>query len=459
MCVIVQKYGGSSLAGIPAIRRCAERAVRAHRAGNQVVVVVSAMGDTTDELTRLARQITGCPHRPTMDLLLAGGEQRSTALMAMAIQSMGVEAVPLVGWDLGIITSDEPGQASIKSVDAAAYRHHLEAGRIVVAAGFQGVTRTGDLTTLGRGGSDITAVAIAAALEVGEPGGGCEIFTDVEGVFTADPGIVPDARLLRRIDARHLLELTSRGAGVVHSRAVSLAMHRQVPLRIASSTCVERTAAGGPLRSEGVGYRRERAGTIVDLPADETLDLERPVVVGCTLMENLARVSMTRTVGQRLEVAAIVDNLRRAGIGIEDLTHQVTAGGVGVSFTLAGVRLEEALASLGAEFGERGMRTARDLALVSGVGSRLQCAGSEYSVRVYKGLEDAGIDVLASRVSDRCIACLVSQSRGREALRLMHDVLGLGKSADVPPGRAPRPQVEFPRHPAAKADQVLAETA
>ena len=199
MAVMVQKYGGSSLADARAIRRCAARAVREHDAGHQVVVVVSAMGTTTDGLLALAGQLTDRPGPRALDLLLATGEQISTSLMVMAVQSLGVDAVGLAAGDIGISTVGRHGEARVRDVDAARIRRHLAARRIVVVAGFQGRNEDGRATTLGRGGSDITAVALAAALDIGAGGGCCEICSDVDGVYTADPRLVPEVRKLDRL--------------------------------------------------------------------------------------------------------------------------------------------------------------------------------------------------------------------------------------------------------------------
>ncbi|UCD75297.1 MAG: aspartate kinase [Phycisphaerales bacterium] len=310
MPIIVQKYGGSSLVNAEAIRRCAARAVSVRRAGHDAVVVVSATGNTTDNLSRLADQVSAIPDTAAMDLLLAAGEQISTALMTMAIQSLGADAVGLAGSELGITTDDRHGEARIVSVDVERYLRHLSEGRIVVAAGFQGMSETGRLTTLGRGGSDITAVALAAALDVVATGGACEIYTDVDGVFTADPRIVPDARRLDRIDARHMLALAAAGAGVLHARAVGLALHRGLPLHIRHS-----------MSGNGAD------GTVVEVPSRD----ERsgpPMIVGCALAE-VGGVTCISAVGSSLQAApqfavTIFEALEGTGIELISATTSDT---------------------------------------------------------------------------------------------------------------------------------------
>ena len=231
LSIVVQKFGVSCVADAEKIRRCAQRAFDARQAVQDVVVVVSAMGKTTDGLIDLAHEISASPPRREMDQLLAAGEQVSIALAAMALQELGHEAVSLTGAQCGLRTDASFTSARIKSIDRRQIERHLEAGKIVVVAGFQGVTGENEITTLGRGGSDTTAVAMAAALGADR----CDIYTDVDGVYTADPKVVPDARRLDSITYDEMLELASLGATVLHGRSVEVAKNYGVPLRVLSS--------------------------------------------------------------------------------------------------------------------------------------------------------------------------------------------------------------------------------
>lgn len=231
MSLIVQKYGGSSLSSPERIKEVARRIARTRKKGNKVVVVVSAMGDTTDELLKLASQVSPNPPKRELDLLLSSGEIISSALLSMALHSLGEKAVALNGSQGGIITNEVHTRARIQRIEVERILKELEKDKIVVVAGFQGVTSENVITTLGRGGSDLTAVALAAALKVKL----CEIYTDVEGVYTADPQIVPEARKLRRISYEEMLELASSGAKVIHLRAVEVAQKYKIKLHIRSS--------------------------------------------------------------------------------------------------------------------------------------------------------------------------------------------------------------------------------
>src|SRR5438874_3208370 len=236
MAVVVQKFGGSSVANAERIMRAARRAVRAKQAGNQVVVVVSARGDTTDDLIQLAGEISENPPAREMDMLLATGEQISIALMAMAIQELGEPAVSFTGVQVGIRTDSTHTKARIKEISTARMRDALNAGQIVIVAGFQGVDEKSNITTLGRGGSDTTAVALAAALKLATHGMvECEIYTDVDGVYTTDPRQVPEARKMDAISYDEMLEMASMGAGVMHSRSIEFAKKYDVPLMVRSS--------------------------------------------------------------------------------------------------------------------------------------------------------------------------------------------------------------------------------
>lgn len=272
--LIVQKFGGSSLADPRRLRRAAGISAEAQRRGNRVTVVVSAAGDSTDELLALAHRLMPHPPRRELDALMATGEQRSAALMAITLQSLGLPARSFSGWQAGIRTDERYGEAAIRHIDPARLLAAMDAGEIAVAAGFQGLSPAGDVTTLGRGGSDTTAVALAAAMGADR----CEIYTDVDGIYTADPRLLPDARLLREIDSRDMLRLAEAGSQVLHPGSVRLAMETGMPLQLLSSFRAgpgsrvrqlseeERPALAGATRDE-----KRSAVTVVGRAADEGL--------------------------------------------------------------------------------------------------------------------------------------------------------------------------------------------
>ena len=264
MC-IVQKFGGSSLAGPDRLRRAATISGEAWRSGSRVVVVVSASGDTTDELLSLARQLAPHPSPRELDALLSTGEQQSAALMAIVLQSIGARARSFSGWQAGIHTDSEAGDAAIRSIQPGRLLRALDAGEIAVVSGFQGISAEGDITTLGRGGSDTTAVALAAVLEADR----CEIYTDVDGIYTADPRVIPSAQKLEEIDSRDMLLLARHGSQVLHPRAVELAMEHDVELRLLSSFSASPGSAVRLLpetrRAPLAGVTRDEAASTVTL--------------------------------------------------------------------------------------------------------------------------------------------------------------------------------------------------
>ena len=262
MAVIVQKYGGTSVGDADRIRAVARRVARTRLAGNDVLVVVSAMGHTTDQFVDLSRQVSSNDHPREMDMLLTAGERISMALLAMAIRDLGVEAVSLTGSQAGIITNTVHGRAEIEEVRAFRVKEHLDKGDVVIVAGFQGVSATSkEITTLGRGGSDATAVAMASYLQADA----CEIYTDVDGVFTADPRVVPEARKLDEVSFEEMAELAAAGAGVLMLRSVEMGRRWGVPLHVRSSfhdgegTWVREQAAGGPAGLAGVAHDPDQA--------------------------------------------------------------------------------------------------------------------------------------------------------------------------------------------------------
>lgn len=412
MAVLVQKFGGSSVADTERLRRCAQRAADARRNGDQVVVVVSAMGRTTDRLIELAREISPDPPRREMDQLLACGEQISAALMAMAIETLGYEAVSLTGIQAGILTDHAHTRARIRTIRTVAVRQHLAAGRIVVVAGFQGMTVDGDVTTLGRGGSDTTAVALAAALQARE----CEIYTDVDGIYTADPRLVPDARRLEHISYEEILELAAGGARVMALRSILLGMRYNVPIHVRHSMLPD-------------------PGTRI---VSQTHDMEAQAVTGVALRSNLGRISLTGLPAGPDVPARIFDAVARAGIVVDDIIQTGTSeAGTTIIFTVDHADLADIRPVLDRVLRDLGRGEARvdvGLCKVSAVGAGMR-SHAEVAAAMFRALArtpgagGSGIRIENITTSDIRISCLLAKEEGEAALRAIHEAFGLGTPA------------------------------
>lgn len=421
MALIVQKYGGTSLADPARMANCASRAVAAQQAGHQVVVVVSAMGHTTDNLLELAGQITHTPRQRELDILLATGEQASTALMAMAIHNHGVDAVSFAGHRLGIVTDPVHCKAKIRSIDVDRIRFELDANRIVVAAGFQGVSIDGQITTLGRGGSDTTAVALAAALSGSVGTATCEIYTDVQGVFTADPRCVGTARKLDRISYEEMLELASLGAGVMHSRAVMFGRNYNVPIHVRHSASPE-------------------PGTMI---LEETPDMEHVSVVGCALTPDLGRVSLRKIPNQPGVEATIFKHIAAADVLVDDIMQIEYGDHMDISFTveyqdLADIKIavQKFLDEIGT--GTLGVEVGLAKVSVVGVGMRTHTG---VATTMFKALGDAGVNIANITTSEIKISCIVAKEDGERSLQIVHDAFEL----DKPIEQREVPDVDEPR--------------
>ncbi|MCP3904744.1 MAG: aspartate kinase [Planctomycetes bacterium] len=406
MALVVQKFGGTSVADADRIRRCAQRAVASHLDGHHVLVVVSAMGHTTDEMLELARRVATSPPQREIDVLLSTGEQMSAALMAMAIDDLGAESASLNARSLGIVTDPVHGNARIRSIDAHRIVRDLDAGRIVVAPGFQGVTDDGSITTLGRGGSDTTAVAIAAALGVAAKTGVCEIYTDVDGVYTADPRHVPAAGKLERVSYDEMVELAALGAGVLHPRAVMFGKNFGVPIHVRHSQ-----------RAEG--------GTMI---VNETPDMERVSVVGCALTPDLGRIGIRGMPNRPGTQSIIFERIEAAGILVDDIIQIQSGECADVTFTvesphLADLKLavQEALERIGG--GEMSVEVG--LAKVSAVGVGMR-THTGVAATMFRHLGEAGINIANITTSEIKISCIVPQEHGPKALQVVHDAFGLG---------------------------------
>jgi len=404
MTTVVQKYGGSSLASAERIAHVARRISARQAQGDRMVAVVSAMGDTTDDLLALARQITASPSERELDLLLSTGEVVSSTLMAMALRQLGVEAVSLTGYQAGIQTDRTFSRARILSVDPQRIRRELDGGRTVIVAGFQGFTEDLDITTLGRGGSDTTAVALAASLGAAR----CEIYTDVDGIYSADPRIEPRARKLTDIGYDEMLEMASHGAKVMHPRAVELGAVYDLPILVASSfTEAEGTIIhGGPSvepsnKVRGVAHDNDVAKiTVRGVP-------DRPGIAA-TLFEPLAAAGVS--------IDTIVQNSSLEKL--TDLTFTVTRGD-----------LERALPLVESEvraIGGREVSADRTLGKVSIVGTGMQNTPG-YASRMFRTLFDAGINIELITTSEIRITCIVAENRLSDAVRALHAAFELDR--------------------------------
>ena len=410
MAIVVQKFGGSSVADAARVKRAAGRAIAAKRQGHQVVVVVSARGDTTDELIDLAHEITDRPSAREMDQLLATGEQISIALMAMAIHSMGEGAISFTGGQVGLVTDNVHTKARIQRIDVERLRREFQKGYIVIVAGFQGVDAEQNITTLGRGGSDTTAVALAAGLKLaGEKDIVCEIYTDVDGVYTADPRVVPDAVKLEVISYEEMLELASLGAGVMHSRAVEFGQKYDIPIHVRSSF-------------------NDVEGTMI---TKESESMERIVVRGAALNKNLAKVTI-RGVPDRPGIAAeMFHAIASANIVVDDIIQNISSDGrTDVSFTVAQTEADavsEVAARLVKELPAGGFEIDKNVAKVSivGVGMRSHTGVAE---KMFKALAEAKINIQMISTSEIKISCIIGRERGDDALREVHRAFELEKA-------------------------------
>ncbi|MEM1165864.1 MAG: aspartate kinase [Planctomycetota bacterium] len=428
MGVVVQKFGGSSVAEVAKMRRCAEKAIAARKRGHDVVVVVSAMGKTTDGLVALADEASPTPPRRELDMLLSSGERISIAVMAMVLDAMGQPSISFTGRQIDFMTDAAHTQAKVASVGVEKIRQQLADGRVVVIAGFQGVTSGGEITTLGRGGSDTTAVAIAAALGASA----CEIYTDVEGVYTADPRVVPDARRLDVVDYESVLQLASTGAKVLHSRSVELAAAYRVPLWVKHS----QTDAPGTLITTIDEVERRMS----DLEAAQEAGaerMERLVITGVALKDGLGRVTLDGIPDRPGIVAGVFGTLAEAGVNVDDIIQTVvTPSGDGerhatVSFTVddrdihrATPVIETLLGNLGGSFS---IDTGFAKVSAAGVGIRSHAGAA---ATMFKALAEEGINISNISTSEIKISALVAADDGKRALQAVHAGFGLGDDSE-----------------------------
>jgi aspartate kinase len=398
MSLIVQKYGGSSVADAGRILHVAGRIAARRAAGDDVVAVVSAMGDATDDLISLARQVTDHPSDREMDLLLSTGEIVSCTLLAMALRGQGVPAVSFTGAQAGILTDRAHGRARILGVAPRRIRARLDAGEVAIVAGFQGITPETDVTTLGRGGSDTTAVALAAAL--GAPV--CEIYTDVRGIFTCDPRIESRSRQLQEISYEEMLEMASQGSRVMHPRAVELGAIFRTPILVASSM-------------------EDAPGTLIH---GETEMEAGNKVRGISHDANIAKVTVLGVPDRPGAAAQIFAGLAAAGMAADAIVQNASAHGprTDLTFTVGSDQLARALAAVepaANELGAEGVVTDPDLGKVSIVGTGVLSA-PEYASRMFQALAAEGINIELITTSEIRITCIVHQERLADAVRCLH---------------------------------------
>ncbi len=410
---IVQKYGGSSVSDADAIKRVAKRIAEARRGGDEVVVVVSAMGDTTDELVDLANEVTYRPPLREMDILLTAGERISMALLAMAIANLGLEAQSFTGQQAGVITDDRHGRARIIAVRADRITKALADGNIAIVAGFQGVNEaTNDVTTLGRGGSDTTAVAIAAAIGADV----CEIYTDVDGVFTADPRIVPAARKIASISYEEMLDMAASGAKVLNLRCVEYGRRHGVDIHVRSSFSAH-------------------SGTLVtDRPVKGEGQMEQPLIAGVAHDRSEAKITVVGVPDVPGKAARIFEVVAAAGVNIDMIVQNVSAAQTGltdISFTLPaddGQQAMDALAEHAGELGYASLEYDDQIGKLSLIGAGMK-SHPGVSARLFGALRDAGINIEMISTSEIRVSVVTRADQLDDAVRAVHTAFDLD-SAD-----------------------------
>jgi aspartate kinase len=404
MSLIVQKYGGTSVGNTDRIKSVASRVAKTQAEGHQVVVVVSAMAGETDRLAKLAHQVSNRPDEREVDLLLSSGERVTSALLALALQELGLPARAFTGRQVGIITDSTHTKARIERIAADRIREALREGVIPVVAGFQGIDEKSDVTTLGRGGSDLTAVALAAALNADS----CDIFTDVDGVYTTDPNIVPGAKRMEKISYEEMLEMASLGAKVLQARSVEFAAKYNVPIRVLSSFS-------------------DSPGTLV---TKEDRDMEQAVVSGVTYDKNQAKITIIGVPDRPGIAARLFSGIGQSSIVVDMIIQNVSQEGLtDISFTVPKLDSKKALEiakSLSKEIGARGVQLTGDIANVSIVGVGMK-SHAGVAAKMFSSLAKDGINIMMISTSEIRISCIIDAKYTELAVRLLHDAFELGK--------------------------------
>lgn len=402
--LVVQKYGGTSVADPERIKNVAKRVVEYKRKGYDLVVVVSALGDTTDELIELAYKITNDPPERELDMLISTGEQVSVALLAMAIDKLGLKAISFTGAQVGIITDGYHTKARILDINAKRIEEELKKGKIVIVAGFQGVTLNQEITTLGRGGSNLTAVALAKTLGAKV----CEMYTDVDGIFTADPRIVPEAKKLDRISYEEMLEMASSGAQILQARSVEFAKKFNVPIHVRSSF-------------------HNKPGTII---SEEVKAMEDVVVSGVTLTKDEAKITICDVPDKPGVAAKIFKRLSDYNINIDMIIQNISrTRRTDISFTVPKTDLKKTLRvskKVAREIGADGVISDVNIAKISIVGVGMR-SHSGIAAKMFGTLAKEKINIEMISTSEIKISCVVAKKSGEQAVRALHSAFGLGK--------------------------------
>jgi aspartate kinase len=398
LALIVQKYGGTSVGSVERIKAVAERVARTRKRGDQIAVVVSAMAGETNRLIKLASELSETPNQRESDALVSTGEQVTSALLALRLEALGHPAVSFLGFQLRIATDSNHGRARIKSIESERARAELNAGRIVVVAGFQGIDAAGDITTLGRGASDLTAVALAAALKADA----CEIYTDVDGVYTADPNICPRAHKLKRISYDEMLEMAGLGAKVLQIRSVELAQRYGVPLVVRSSF-------------------NDAEGTLVDR---EDKSMEDVLVSGVTLDQNQSKITILGVEDAPGLAAQIFGPIADAGIVVDMIIQNASAEGrTDMTFTVGRDDLRRALEvinRISSDIGAKGVRPENQVAKVSIVGLGMRTHAG-VAARMFSVLANERINIQMISTSEIKVSVVVDSKYGELAMRALHD--------------------------------------
>lgn len=405
---IVMKFGGTSVGTIQKINKVANTIINAKKNGNNVVVVVSAMGNTTDELIILAEKITRKPGRREMDVLLSTGEQVSIALLSLAIEEKGYSCMSMTGFQAGIITDDIHSNARIISIKSSRILKELAENKIVIIAGFQGITKNGDITTLGRGGSDTTAVAVAASLHAGY----CEIYTDVAGIFTTDPNMVKDARKIERLSYEEMLELAASGAKVLHPRAVEFAKKHNVVLHVRSS------------------FNNDEGSWIKDFSGKGD-EMENPVVTGVTYDNNQIKITVFGLTDKPGIAAKLFRAFAGQNINVDLIVQNVSEKGIAtISFTIKGEELtiaKEVIAGLKESISFVDFNIDPDVAKVSIVGAGMQ-THSGVAARMFEILAIENINIEMISTSPIRISCIIRREKVKAAVKSLHSGFELSKN-------------------------------
>lgn len=408
MALIVQKFGGTSVGSVEKIKNVANRVIEEAENGNEVVVVVSAMGKTTDELVYMAQDISKNPSKREMDMLLTTGEQVTISLLTMALIEAGREAISFTGWQAGMQTESVHGNARILNIDASRIQAQLQAKKIVVVAGFQGNDANGEITTLGRGGSDTTAVAIAAALNADR----CDIYTDVTGVFTTDPRYIKDARKLQSISYDEMLELANLGAGVLHPRAVEYAKNHQIPLEVRSSM-------------------EKEAGTTIE---EEATMEENLIVRGIAFEDSITRVTVNGLPRSLGSLSTIFMTLAKNRINVDIIIQSMTAEDTtNLSFSIKSEDTEAVLNVLENNKDQLGfdrVETEGGLAKVSIVGSGM-VSNPGVAAEMFEVMANTGIQVKMVSTSEIKVSTVVNEKEMVKAVEALHEAFKLGQHAKV----------------------------